>query len=173
MDARILLTPEEYLRAHFDGPDRDYVDGEVIERNMGELPHAILQAKLIYWLSSLDQSLGLRVLPEIRIQVAATRFRVADVALWLPGPIGRGIPTVPPFLVVEILSPEDRLVRLQPKIQDYLSHGVAWVWVIDPDERRAMIYSPADPGGTLVDELRTQDPEITIPLADLLAALDS
>ena len=45
MDARVLLTPEEYLRAQFDGPDRDYVDGEVIERNPGELPHAILQAE--------------------------------------------------------------------------------------------------------------------------------
>ena len=86
---------------------------------------------------------------------------------------GLRIPTVPPFLVVEILSPEDRLVRLQPKIQDYLSHGVAWVWVIDPDERRAMSYSLADPGGTLVGELRTQEPEITISLAHLLAALDS
>ena len=40
MDAPVLLTPEEYLRAQFDGPDRDYVDGEVIERNIGELPHA-------------------------------------------------------------------------------------------------------------------------------------
>ena len=173
MDARVLLTPEEYFRAPFDGPDRDYVDGEVIERNMGELPHAILQAELVYRLRSLGESLGLRVLPEIRIQAAATRFRVADVAVWLRGPIGVRIPTVPPFLVVEILSPEDRLVRLQPKIQDYLSHGVAWVWVIDPDERRAVSYSPADPGGTLVDEMRTQDPEIAIPLADLLAALDS
>ena len=173
MDTRVLLTPEEYLRAQFDGLDRDYVDGEVIERNMGELPHAILQAELVYRLRSLGESLGLRVRPEIRIQVVAARFRVADIAVWLRGSIGLRIPTIPPFLVVETLSPEDRLVRLQPKIQDYLSHGVAWVWVIDPDERRAMSYSPSDPGGTLVDELRTEDPEITIPLGDLLAALDS
>ena len=173
MDTRVLLTPEEYLRAQFDGLDRDYVDGEVIERNMGELPHAILQAELVYRLRSLGESLGLRALPEIRIQVAATRFRVADIAVWLRGSIGLRIPTVPPFLVVEILSPEDRLVRLQPKIQDYLSHGVAWVWVIDPDERRAMSYSRPLPGGTLVDDLQTDDPEITIRLADLLAALDS
>ncbi|MBI3402049.1 MAG: Uma2 family endonuclease [Acidobacteria bacterium] len=114
---------------------------------------------------------GLR-LPEIRIQVSPTRFRVADVAVWRSGPIGQRIPTVPPFLVVEILSPEDRLVRLQPKIREYLTHGVEWVWVIDPDDRRALSYSPADPGGALVDELRTQNPEITIPLAGLLSALD-
>ena len=77
-----------------------------------------------------------------------------------------------PFLVVEILSREDRLVRLQPKIREYLTHGVEWVWVIDPDERRALSYSPGDPGGALVDALRTEHPEIVIPLAGVLAALD-
>lgn len=172
MDARILMTMEEYLQTSFDGADRDYVDGEVTERNMGELSHARLQAELLYMLRNLATTLGLQVLPEIRIQTAATRFRVADIAVWRAGPIGQRIPTVPPFLVVEILSREDRLVRLQPKIQEYLAHGVKWVWVVDPDERRALSYSPDAPGGALVDELRTHQPEITIALADLLSVLD-
>jgi Uma2 family endonuclease len=73
---------------------------------------------------------------------------------------------------VEILSPEDRLVRLQPKIQEYLAYGVQHVWVIDPDERRALSYSRAQPGGTSVDDLRTDNPALTVRLADLLAALD-
>lgn len=167
------MTVDEYLHAQFDGPDRDYVDGEVIERNMGELPHARLQGYLIRLLSRLAESLQMEVLPEIRIQVSPTRFRVADIAVWRPGPIGQRIPTVPPFLVVEILSQEDRLVRLQPKIQEYLAHGAEWVWVIDPDERRAMCYSPRDPGGVLVEELRTANPEMRIPLAELLSVLDS
>ena len=172
MDPRVLMSVDEYLHTQFDGSDRDYVDGEVVERNMGELPHARLQAELLYRLRNLANSLGLQVLPEIRIQVSPTRFRVADVAVWRPGPIGERIPTIPPFLVVEILSPEDRVVRLQPKIREYLAHGVEWVWVIDPDERRALNYSPADPGGALVNELRTQHPDLSIPLADLLSALD-
>ena len=171
MDARALVSVDEYLRAQFDGSDREYLDGEVIERNMGELPHARLQAHLTHVLSGLAETLRLQVLTEIRIQVAPARFRVADLAVWRQGSIGQRIPTVPPFLVVEILSPEDRLVRLQPKIREYLAHGVEWVWVIDPDERQALGYSPADPVGTLVDELRTHDPEITIALADLLSAL--
>lgn len=166
------MTVEEYLHTPFDGADRDYVDGEVIERNMGELPHALVQGEVLYRLRGLATSIGLQVLPEIRIQVAPTRFRVADVAAWRSGPIGKRIPTAPPFLVVEILSTEDRLVRLQPKIQEYLAHGVEWVWVIDPDERRALSYSPSERGGTLVDDLRTLNPEITIPLAEVLAALD-
>ena len=166
------MTVEDYLHTQFEGPDRDFVDGQVVERNLGELPHARLQAELLYRLRSLGDGLGLQVLPEIRVQVSPTRFRVADLAVWRPGPIGDRIPTIPPFLVVEILSPEDRVVRLQPKIREYLAHGVDWVWVLDPDERRALSYSPVDPGGTLVDELRTQHPDLRIPLEDLLSALD-
>lgn len=173
MDTRVLMTVEEYLHSQFDGPDRDYVDGEVIERNKGELPHARLQAEVFLRLTALVKSLGFQVLPEIRIQVAAAHFRVADVAVWRSGPIGQRIPTVPPFLVVEILSPEDRLVRLQPKIQKYLAHGAEYVWVVDPDERRALNYSPTNPGGTLVTVLRTESPEMAIPLADLLSVLDA
>ena len=75
MDARVLITVAEYLHTSFDGPDREYVDGEVVERNMGELPHARLQAELFYRLRNLANSLGLQVLPEIRIQVSPTRFR--------------------------------------------------------------------------------------------------
>lgn len=166
------MTVEEYLHTPSDGPDRDYVDGEVVERNIGELPHAILQMELAHMLRNLAKALGIRVLTEIRIQISATRFRVADIGVWHAGPIGRRIPTVSPFLVVEILSPDDRLVRLQPKIREYLDHGVERVWVIDPDERCALSYSAEDPGGTLVDELRTQNPDIIILLADLLSALD-
>ena len=171
MKTPALMSVDEYLHTQFEGSDREYLDGEVVERNMGELPHAILQAELVYRLRALTEALRPAVVTEIRIQVSPTRFRVADVAVWRSGNIGRRIPTVPPFLVVEILSPEDRLVRLQPKIQEYLAHGVEWVWVIDPDEHRALCYSPATPGGTLVDELRTENPSITIPLADVLAAL--
>lgn len=172
MDTKVLMTVEEYLHTQFDGADRDYVDGEVFERNMGELPHARLQSELIYLLRVLASNLGLQVLPEIRIQVAVTRFRVADIAVWRAGDIGQRIPTAPPFLVVEILSSEDRMVRLQPKVQEYLAYGVECVWVIDPDERRALSYSPDNPGGSLVSDLETHNPEIRLSLDDLLAVLD-
>ena len=173
MEAKVVMTVEEYRHAQFDGPDRDYVDGEVVERNMGELPHARLQSELLLRLWSAAKHLGFQVLPEIRIQVAPTRFRVADIAAWRSGRIGERIPAIPPFLVAEILSPEDRLVRLQPKVQEYLAYGVEWVWVVDPDERRALSYSKANPGGTLVTDLRTENPEIVVPLTELWSVLDT
>ena len=51
----------------------------------------------------------------------------------------------PPFLAVEVLSGEDRLTRMQPKIQEYLRIGVEHVWLVDPEERSALSYTPPMP----------------------------
>jgi len=89
----------------------------------------------------------------------------ADIAVWRDTNIGTGIPTIAPFLVIEILSPEDRMVRMLPKIQEYLSIGVEWVWVIDPEEKSALLYSQKNPAGALCDILRTESPALEIPLS--------
>src|SRR5437879_2755274 len=153
MSTRVLMDVEEYLRTSFDGLDCEYLDGEVVERNMGEIPHGDVQINLATTLRQLRRTLGIRVIPEIRIQIHPRRYRVADIAVWRDDNIGTGIPTVPPFLVVEVLSPGDRMVRMQPKIQEYLSIGVEWIWVIDPEETRALCYSRTDPAGALGDPL--------------------
>ena len=115
-------------------------------------------------LHRLRPALGIRVLPEIRIQVQPRRFRVADIAVWLHDVIGTRIPAVPPFLAIEILSPEDRMVRMLPKIQEYLSIGVEWVWLIDPQEKSALSFSRENRAGAMCDVLRTENPTIEIPL---------
>jgi Uma2 family endonuclease len=164
MSTKVLMDVEEYLRTSFEGSDCEYLDGEVVERNMGEIPHGDIQGTLCSLLRQMRRRLGIRVIPEIRIQIHSRRYRVADIAVWRNDDIGTGIPAVPPFLVVEILSPEDRIVRMQPKIQEYLSIGVEWIWLIDPEERRAICYSQANPAGALCDVLRTENPLIEIPL---------
>jgi Uma2 family endonuclease len=75
---------------------------------------------------------------------------------------------VPPFLVVEILSPEDRMVRMQEKVAEYLAIGTEYVWLIDPEERKAIVYSQQAPAGGLEQVLRTQNPDIEIPLSTIL-----
>lgn len=166
MGTRVLMDVEEYLRTSFDGADCEYVDGEVVERNMGELPHSDVQGYLYRRLWQYRKALGIRIQVEIRVQIHSRRFRVADIAVWRDDNIGSGIPTVPPFLAIEILSLEDRMVRMVPKIEEYLSIGVEWVWVIDPEERAALIYSREHPEGMAAVTLRTGNPTIEIPLAD-------
>jgi Uma2 family endonuclease len=165
MSTKVQMDVEEYLRTSFDGSDCEYLDGEIVERNMGEIPHAYLQAKLSRLPWQLYSHLGIFVLTEIRIQTTSRHYRVADIAVWRDDNIGSNIPTVPPFLVIEILSPEDRMVRMLPKIQEYLSIGVEWVWVVDPEEKSALSYSQKNPAGALCDVLRTENPVIEIPLS--------
>jgi Uma2 family endonuclease len=170
MSAQTTMSVEEYRRASFDGADCDYVDGELLERNMGELEHGRIQREL---LRRFLMAPAVEAIPEIRIQTRSSRFRVADVAVWRTGELpSTGIPPVPPFLAIEILSPEDRLVRMQGRIQEYLAAGVAAVWVVDPYDRAAIVYAPARPEGEIVDTLRTLDPAIAIPLGDLWKALE-
>ncbi len=164
MSTKVLMDVGEYLRTSFEGPDCEYLDGEIVERNMGEIPHGKVQGNLYYLLRQLRSLLGILVIPEIRIQISPTRYRVADLAVWRNDDIGTGIPTVTPFLVVEILSPEDRMVRMLPKIQEYLSIGVEWIWIVDPQEQSALLYSQKNPAGALCDVLRTENPNVEIPL---------
>lgn len=168
MPVKTLMDVDEYLRTSFDGADCEYLEGEVVERNMGELPHASVQFWLIRLLGELASKAKILIYPEIRIQIHSRRYRVADVAVWRVGNIGERIPTVRPFLVVEILSSEDRIVRMLAKIKDYLSIGVEWVWLIDPEEQQAILYSQQNPAGIVSTVLRTENPAIEIQLEEVL-----
>jgi Uma2 family endonuclease len=164
MSTKVLMDASVYLHTSFDGSDCDYLDGEIATRNWNDIPHGDTQGSLLSLLHRLRPTLGIRVLPEIRIQISPARYRVADLAVWRDDNIGTGIPTIAPFLVVEILSPEDRMVRMLPKIQEYLSIGVEWIWIVDPQEQSALLYSQQNPAGALCDILRTENPAIEIPL---------
>jgi Uma2 family endonuclease len=98
MSTKVQMDVEEYLRTSFDGSDCEYLDGEIVERNMGELPHGDVQVNLAVLLRQLRRQLGIRVVTEIRIQIHSRRYRVADIAVWRDDNIGGNIPAVPPFL---------------------------------------------------------------------------
>jgi Uma2 family endonuclease len=170
---KLPMSVEEYLRTSFEGPEPEYLDGEIVERNMCELPHASVQGVIYSLLRPFQTTLGVRVFPELRVQVTPTRFRVPDVSVWRgDSEIGPRFPKVPPFLAIEILSAEDRFTRMEIKIREYLAFGVAWLWLLDPDDRKAFVFSPANPGGAEVkDFLRTENPAIEIPLAAVFAEL--
>src|SRR6266436_985405 len=129
MASRTLISVEEYLRTSY-RPDCDFIDGEVLERNVGEKDHSSLQKKVILYLATREQQLGIWVFPEQRVQVSPTRFRIPDVCATLSEPAEQ-IFTKPPFICIEILSPEDRLPRIQQRIDDYLAMGVPFIWVLD------------------------------------------
>jgi Uma2 family endonuclease len=109
-----LVSVDEYLHTAY-RPDCDYVDGVVVERNVGEKSHAKLQQEILFYLRQRREQWGLFVIQEQRIQVSATRYRVPDVCVVAGPEPAEEIFTQPPFLCIEILSPEDRMGRMQEK----------------------------------------------------------
>src|SRR5262249_28531686 len=125
MPAQTAVSIEEYLTTSY-SPDCDYVDGMVEERNLGERDHARLQMIVAAYFFNRESEWGIHVLPEQRIQVSPTRFRVPDVSIMLGG-TDEQILRRPPFIVIEILSPEDRVTRVLDRIHDYLKFGISYV----------------------------------------------
>jgi len=156
----------EYLNTSY-RPDCDYLEGELLERNVGEWDHARLQMLLSRYLSNREKQLGILVVPEQRVQVKERRFRVPDITVVAgPRPDG-GIIIEPPFLCVEILSPRDRVVEMQDRIRDYLDFGVRYVWLIDPRTRLASVYTTDGIREIKNGILATKDPDIQVSLSDL------
>jgi Uma2 family endonuclease len=169
MERNTLLSIEEYLATSYQ-PDREYVDGALLERNVGERDHSELQMALSAYLYNRRRDFQGHVFPEQRVQVKSTRFRVPDICVIVGRKPSEQILTSPPFLCVEILSKDDRMSEMQERIDDYMSFGVTYVWVIDPRTKRARVHTSKG-SHEARDALRTEAPEIVVPLAELFAEL--
>ena len=125
-----MVTLDEYLATAHD-PDYDFVNGSLEKRHVGEWDHGTLQLKIGAYFLARYESLGMRVVPE-RILVSADRVGIPDLCLFLKDPNQR-VPTTPPFLCIEILSPEDRMSRIEVRINDYLDPETARrMWPLGP-----------------------------------------
>lgn len=135
-----LVSVQEYLNTSY-RPDCDYVDGEVRERNLGEIDHALLQTLIAarFW-ANLGQWNVVAVV-EQRVQVKATRFRVPDVTVLRFGQRREPVVTVPPLAVIEVLSKDDSLRSMRERVDDYLNFGVEHIWILDPVARLGYVCS--------------------------------
>jgi Uma2 family endonuclease len=159
-----LVSIEEYLSTSY-RPDCDYVDGVVLERNLGEFDHARLQMAVSAYFYARQKQWGIVVVPEQRVQVSPTRFRVPDVCVIVDSGHTEQIFRTPPLICIEILSKDDRLSAMQDRVDDYLNFGVRYVWILDPSRRKAWRCT-AD-GMHEVSELQTDNPDTLVPLAEL------
>jgi Uma2 family endonuclease len=142
MATALHIPLHEYLGSSF-RPDREYVDGEVRERNVGKWEHARVQWLLAAWFGAHEKEWGIVGSTEQRIRVSPTRIRVPDLVVLTAGPQPDVI-TDPPLLVIEILSPDDTYSDTQERAQDDRAMGVETVWIIDPKTRSGRMCSGAD-----------------------------
>jgi len=135
MTVATKIPAEEYLRASY-RPDAEYIDGEIQERNVGEIEHSDMITAVMEWFLQHKREWQILVRADVRVQITPTRFRVPDVSICAASSTDRRIVTTPPLLVIEVLSPEDRIDRYQQRISDYRSMGIRGIWVLDPETRR-------------------------------------
>ena len=162
-----LVSVEEYLNTSYEGPDREYIDGRVVERNVGQKAHNKPQRRLVIFFGELEKSLGAYAFPEQRVQVKATRFRVPDVCVYIGSEPEEQVFRTPPFLAIEILSKDDRASDLQEELDDYREFRIPFVWIIDPRTERGYTYSLEDEFEAMQSGLRTRDPDLELPIERL------
>ena len=165
------VSVEEYLTTAY-SPDMDYVDGEVQERLVGEGQHATIQKFFIVYFGIREQEWRILAYPEQRVQTRETRYRVPDICVMDEEVPFEPIIRTAPLLCIEVLSPEDRMVRVQKKVAEYIEMGVRAVWIVDPWERSVTVadgsitLQPAD------EELTVRGTRIRVPVAEIFSQLD-
>ena len=164
-----MITIDEYLKTVTE-PDCEYVDGVIELRTPAEFDHSSWQTALLGWFSGRGAEWGLRVLPSLRVKVAADRFRVPDVTLLSRSAPREQIITHPPLAVFEILSPEDTMTRMLEKLSDYERMGIQAIWVIEPTKQVFYRYRDGQLTPGTVFELPGSD--FSVPFAEIAALAD-
>jgi Uma2 family endonuclease len=168
--ATILQIPlSEYMATNY-RPDREYVDGEIRERNVGKYEHARIQALLARWFGNHEPEWGAQVVTGQRVHVSPTRVRIPDVAL-LPLGAQPDVIVDPPVLIVEILSPDDSYSDTQERARDYHAMGVGTIWIIDPKTRTGRMCSGAE--WIESSRLEVKQTPLYVDLPDLFSQLTS
>lgn len=140
-----LVSVEEYLNTSYPDGDREYLDGVVVERHVGTPSHSALQKILIVHLAAFEKPLRIAVRPECRTRIEETRYRVPDV-LVMRRPFRQNDRVVldPPLLIVEILSPDDRMRETMQRFREYQRFGIPHIVQMDPEDRTTFVFVNGD-----------------------------
>jgi Uma2 family endonuclease len=170
--ATATFTPvEEYLAKTWH-PDREYVDGEILERNLGEFPHSDLQTALSTWLRTRRRHWNVRVVVEQRVQVAPTRYRIPDVSVLSAEHPSERIITHAPLICIEVLSKDDTISSMQERFNEYSAMGVPHIWLFDPERREVWVWTANAMTKITSGVLTASGTQIAIPLEEIWSDLD-
>jgi len=162
-----LLTAEEFARRPAPGYPEELEHGGIVAMPPPGARHGFVcnKAGRILGNHAEDHDLGRVMNNDAGVITERTpdSVRGPDVAYYsyakLPkGPIPEGYPDVPPDLVFEVLSPDDRWPKVLAKVAEYLNVGVAVVGVLDPARRTLYLFEGNEPV-----RLLGESDELTLP----------
>jgi Uma2 family endonuclease len=142
------FTLQEFLNLPYieESPAWEYIYGVAMQKPMPKIRHSILQKRLI---AEIDRhSNDYTALPELRCTFGE-RSIVPDIAVvaWNKIPVNESGElednfTEAPDWTIEILSPEQKAIRVIDNILYCLKHGCKLGWLIDPDDYSILTFIP-------------------------------
>jgi Uma2 family endonuclease len=167
MATTTLLSVTEYLRTSY-SPDREYRDGMLIERDMGDINHSLVQTKLARYSGNRGRQWKTEVYVELRIRVREDWYPIPDVCLYeLPAPQGK-VPSRMPLLWIEILSDDDRMIDVWDKARQVVESGTPYFWVINPNTLESELRTVSGKSLVANQTLTIPDSPIVIPLLEVM-----
>jgi Uma2 family endonuclease len=160
MGAKTAISEEQYLHTSFPDLDQDYVDDEPVERSSPNHLHLRTQVQLTLWFCSIAEDAARFVRAEVRLKIRSGVYRIPDFCFFYPIEPIESVPEFPPFVIVEILSTDDRMSEVSAKFEQYRELGVTHIWLADPHAKRLYIYD----GGFAAVAL-WQVPELDLEIA--------
>jgi Uma2 family endonuclease len=147
-----LATDDDAMQVQDrEGRTCEVIDGVLVEKAMG-FYEARVAAAIVYFLETYlrTNDLGIVLGPDGLVRISASQSRAPDVtfARWDKFPNRRlpaaAVPTVIPDLAVEVLSRGNTRSEMEAKLDDYFAAGVQSVWLIEPLQQTAKLYSSRD-----------------------------
>ena len=152
--ARGLITADELLRLDAEGVRGELIRGALSETMPTGREHGQIVVKLVLRLGNFVEPRKLGVLTAsdsgVWLERGPDTVREPDVAFFSaekspPDERVTGYAEVAPDLVVEIVSPSDRLTAVNDKALMWLRYGVRLVWVVHPEERLVDVHRDGHP----------------------------
>ena len=159
MPAGTALSVEQYLATSFPGLDREYWEGELVERSPPDYLHSKTQGLLVGFFAMVRARVSVHACPELRLKIRPKLILIPDVSVFYPDEPKERFPDRPPFIAVEILSLDDKLKDVREKLEIYRNWGVPHVWLVDPHSRRMYTCD-----GNLMEVQALQVPELGLTL---------
>ncbi len=152
------VSVEQYLHTSFPDLDKEYRDGELVERSLPTFRHGLTQGLVGAFFGAHRKTHSLHACIGTRMRLRPGLYLIPDVAVFYPTEPGE-IPDFSPLIAIEVLSPDDRLSAVRDKLEEYRAWGVVHPWLVDPYSNR--LYT-CDGGLTEVQALSV--PELSLEL---------
>ena len=166
------ITLEEFLQLPETKPASEYIDGQIIQKQMPQGKHSIIQAELPTAINAVikPRRTG-RAFSELRCTFGG-RSTVPDVSVFVWDRIPRdengeiaNVFQVSPDWTIEILLPDQSQTKVTKNILHCLKYETQMGWLIDPDDQSVFVYLPQQ-GLEVFDE-----PEQLLPVPSCASEL--